>query len=50
MKRSAPIHLLPWRYHLAFRWAFSHKRRGDLKTAALLVGILIAATPARKES
>lgn len=33
---------LPLHKRLAFRWAFSHRLRSDLKTAALLVGILLA--------
>jgi len=42
MKRFAPIRPLLWRHHLAFRWAFSPRRRADLRTAALLALILIA--------
>ena len=36
------IRPLPWRHHLSFRWAFSPRRRADLRTAALLALILIA--------
>ena len=33
---------LPLHRHLSFRWAFSHRRRSDMKTTALLIGILLA--------
>ncbi len=33
---------LPLHRHLSFRWAVSHRRRSDMKTAALLIGILLA--------
>lgn len=41
-QRQSLINPLSWRRHLAFRWAFGPARRSDLKTAALLVGILSA--------
>jgi hypothetical protein len=36
------IRPLPLHKRLAFRWAFGPNRRSDIKTAALLAGILIA--------